>query len=372
MEKIFYVTVKEVNDQKSQPIKQTYQINELENPLLNLAKGSTYKFDQSHQSNLNHPIKFYLEERKEQNNNFSKVYGLPGNPGSYTLLYLDKNATGSISYESPELVGNKVVVSFSTKNESFKVGGETSYFDACGGIDTAIIEGNYEKYSFKEFDDILIIKEKESNSNNGLISLQNVEWLQFEDQLVEKNKAALIKNFNKNFDDYEFIRDKNHDIFIKDDFGSDIITGIPKLIFADKSISAIKEISKTFDLITGKNESSGLIFRLHKAAFKRFPDIAGLSYWIENYDSGSNTIREISKSFLDSNEYKRRNEVNISDEQYVETLYKNVLNRLPDAEGMNYWMGQLSSKAETRAEILIGFAESDENKILFSEMTGLF
>ena len=36
--------------------------------------------------------------------------------------------------------------------------------------------------------------------------------------------------------------------FIKNDFGFDKITGIPKLIFADKSISAIKDISETFDL----------------------------------------------------------------------------------------------------------------------------
>ena len=34
-------------------------------------------------------------------------------------------------------------------------------------------------------------------------------------------------------------------------------------------------------------------------------------------------------------------------------------------------MGRLSSGAETRAEALLGFAESAENKALFSDMTGL-
>tara|TARA_B100000579_G_scaffold169164_1_gene137770 strand:- start:27 stop:236 length:210 start_codon:yes stop_codon:yes gene_type:complete len=57
---------------------------------------------------------------------------------------------------------------------------------------------------------------------------------------------------------------------------------------------------------------------------------------------------------------------------YVDTLYTNVLGRLPDAEGKVYWLGQLSSGRETRAEALLGFAESTENKELFSDMTGIF
>ena len=36
------------------------------------------------------------------------------------------------------------------------------------------------------------------------------------------------------------------------------------------------------------------------------------------------------------------------------------------------WVDRLTSGAETRAEALLGFAESDENKALFSEMTGVF
>ena len=53
-------------------------------------------------------------------------------------------------------------------------------------------------------------------------------------------------------------------------------------------------------------------------------------------------------------------------------LYNAAFARFPDAEGKAYWLGRLSSGAETRAEALLGFAESDENKALFSEMTGVF
>ena len=62
----------------------------------------------------------------------------------------------------------------------------------------------------------------------------------------------------------------------------------------------------------------------------------------------------------------------MSDSFYVNTLYQNVLSRYADVGGLNYWLGQLHSGAETRYEVLLGFSESVENKSLFSEMTGLY
>ena len=56
--------------------------------------------------------------------------------------------------------------------------------------------------------------------------------------------------------------------------------------------------------------------------------------------------------------------------KYVETLYVNVLGRDYDQSGYNYWLGNLNNGLETRHELLLGFAESGENKVLFSEMTG--
>ena len=53
----------------------------------------------------------------------------------------------------------------------------------------------------------------------------------------------------------------------------------------------------------------------------------------------------------------------------MNNLYKNVLGRDADTEGLNYWVGNLSSGLETRYEALLGFAESAENKALFTDMT---
>ena len=89
------------------------------------------------------------------------------------------------------------------------------------------------------------------------------------------------------------------------------------------------------------------------------------------FSSGANTKRQVANSFLGSSEFAERYGANVSDSLYVDTLYTNVLGRLPDSLGKEYWMGRLTSGAEIRAEALLGFAESDENKALFSEMTGV-
>ena len=57
--------------------------------------------------------------------------------------------------------------------------------------------------------------------------------------------------------------------------------------------------------------------------------------------------------------------------QFVNTVYQNVLGRDADIGGLNYWLNSLSSGAETRSEVLLGFIENPENLALFTEITGL-
>ena len=136
-------------------------------------------------------------------------------------------------------------------------------------------------------------------------------------------------------------------------------------------MSAIAEIEATFDQVKAKDDVTGKMFRVYNAAFNRFPDSDGLEYWIEKNGSGENTERQVAESFLGSIEFKEKYGENISNEQYVKTLYQNILDREADTEGYNYWVGQLNNGVEDRSELLLGFAESAENKVLFSDMTGL-
>ena len=52
----------------------------------------------------------------------------------------------------------------------------------------------------------------------------------------------------------------------------------------------------------------------------------------------------------------------ISDQSFVSLLYNNILGRDPDQSGFDYWINEIES-GTSRAEILPGFSESQENQI---------
>ena len=177
------------------------------------------------------------------------------------------------------------------------------------------------------------------------------------------------KTLTGNFRDYKFYNRGSGEYEIKTDSGFDEITGMT-LEFNDKTIDAVDDIKGVFDQVTGLNTDSGKMFRLYNAAFARFPDASGLQYWIGNFSSGKDDDRAVASSFIASTEFNQRYGENVSNPKYVETLYTNVLGRDYDQSGYTYWLGNLNNGLETRYELLLGFAESAENKALFTEMTG--
>ena len=112
--------------------------------------------------------------------------------------------------------------------------------------------------------------------------------------------------------------------------------------------------------------------QIYNASFKRLPDLDGLRYWISNFISGKDDERAVASSFLASAEFKERYGEDVSNESYVNTLYINVLGRDYDQTGYDYWLSNLNNGVETKYELLLGFSESLENKGLFSEMTGFY
>ena len=176
-------------------------------------------------------------------------------------------------------------------------------------------------------------------------------------------------SYNDDFTNYIF-HNKSEKLFIKSSSLYEEITDITTLSFNDRTVNVIGDIKSTFDQITGLNTDSGQMFRLYNAAFKRLPDPDGLKYWIKNFSSKIDDERAVASSFLASEEFKQRYGENVSNAKYVETLYTNVLGRNYDQDGYNYWLGNLNNGTETKHELLLGFAESAENKALFTEMTG--
>tara|TARA_Y100001968_G_scaffold185236_1_gene169637 strand:- start:400 stop:2529 length:2130 start_codon:yes stop_codon:yes gene_type:complete len=245
--------------------------------------------------------------------------------------------------------------------------------------DDKVSEGN-EKLDFKLFSD-----SKRTNQVGKTVTIDIIDSLLSDlstllpsykinnENILEKitnTVTADLISYKKNSSNFKFYNLGKNRYAIKTDSGFDEISEVSTLDFPDKDLDLVSDIKGTFDQITGLNTDSGEMFRLYNAAFARFPDSGGLKYWIDKYSSGENDSRAVAQSFLASNEFADRYGQNVTDEKYVTTLYQNVLGRAPDTSGLNYWLGQLSSGAETRYEALLGFAESAENKTLFTEMTG--
>ncbi|WP_269624696.1 DUF4214 domain-containing protein [Prochlorococcus marinus] len=271
------------------------------------------------------------------------------------------------------------IISGTSGNDSLQSTTSDDSIDGGSGTDTAILSGSFSDYSFARSTDTLQIEDQRTTGiTDGTDTLKNIEYIQFSDQTVEESKVDVVKTYSGNFSDYKFYNKGNGKYEIKTDSGYDDITGLPLLTFTGEAStssfrenSAILDIKGTFDQVTGLNTDDAKMFRLYNAAFKRLPDADGLKYWIGKYTSGENDDRAVAQSFLVSDEFSERYGVNVSNAKYVETLYVNVLGRDYDQDGYNYWLGNLNAGIETRYELLLGFAESAENKTLFTEMTGL-
>ena len=113
---------------------------------------------------------------------------------------------------------------------------------------------------------------------------------------------------------------------------------------------------------------AGQAYRLYQACFDRVPDAEGLGFWIKQLDAGNVTLTDAANFFLTSREFANvyGEPDALADVHYLALLYANVLNRVPDQDGFAFWRDQ-QDKGITRADMLVHFSESAENKALVAE-----
>jgi len=104
------------------------------------------------------------------------------------------------------------------------------------------------------------------------------------------------------------------------------------------------------------------VTRLYFAYFKRVPDHGGLTYWTTQLNTHHKGLDDESNSFARSNEF-RTTYGSLSDLDFVTLVYRNVLDRDPDATGLTFWLGQLSAHTVTRGRVMTQFSESNEYKV---------
>ncbi|SHI06183.1 DUF4214 domain-containing protein [Marivita hallyeonensis] len=126
------------------------------------------------------------------------------------------------------------------------------------------------------------------------------------------------------------------------------------------SVERITFVDGTLVLDTGAGETAGEAYRIYQAAFSRTPDNDGLEFWLNVMDGGM-SIDEVAGFFLTSDEFERTYGTSLSNSDFVNQLYLNVLQRPGDPEGFAFWRDDLNSGDITRAQVLARFAESPEN-----------
>ena len=100
------------------------------------------------------------------------------------------------------------------------------------------------------------------------------------------------------------------------------------------------------------------VFRLYQATLDRAPDIGGFLGWTAILANGR-PLLEVITGFVNSAEFQRTYGAT-GNTDFVTLLYNNVLDRAPDAASLAIWTDLLDSGARSRAQVVLGFAQSAE------------
>ena len=110
---------------------------------------------------------------------------------------------------------------------------------------------------------------------------------------------------------------------------------------------------------SAESDNAGLyLVKLYEAILRRDPDFGGWQFWFNSLRGGSRQT-DILAAFLASPEFQTTYG-NLSNSQFVDLVYQNVLGRAPDSGGLAFWLGELNNGTITRADLMNGFITSPE------------
>ena len=101
---------------------------------------------------------------------------------------------------------------------------------------------------------------------------------------------------------------------------------------------------------------TAFVSRMYTKALGRAYDVSGLNDWTGDYLDGKKSANDIAYGFILSQEFESRN---LTNEQYVDTLYRTFFDREPDEGGKAGWLDELA-KGTSRKDVLDGFLGAQE------------
>ncbi|MCR5720231.1 MAG: DUF4214 domain-containing protein [Lachnospiraceae bacterium] len=104
---------------------------------------------------------------------------------------------------------------------------------------------------------------------------------------------------------------------------------------------------------------TSFIYQLYKGIMGREPDTEGLDFWCDEILDKRRDLYNVIGEFFKSPEFVNHN---YSDEEYVSVLYRLCLRRELDTDGFNFWVNELKSGLRTRDRVLLDFIYAPEFK----------
>jgi hypothetical protein len=98
---------------------------------------------------------------------------------------------------------------------------------------------------------------------------------------------------------------------------------------------------------------------MYEVALNRLPERDGFEFWINDLQRGAIGTADLAVLFGRADEFQGRFS-GINNRDFVRELYLTVLDRAPDQEGFDFWVGHLERGTLARADMVRGFSVSDE------------
>lgn len=146
------------------------------------------------------------------------------------------------------------------------------------------------------------------------------------------------------------------DLFNRKPSNTELVNGVVAL---DRGTTGPAYLAGLISGATYQARMGGLT-RSYRAYFLRDPDQSGLNFWFSKVNAGWSTAR-VSDFFAQSSEFTNRYGA-LTNDEFVNLIYDNVLGREGDQGGIDYWTDQLDRGAKTRGQVMTGYSESNEYK----------
>lgn len=101
---------------------------------------------------------------------------------------------------------------------------------------------------------------------------------------------------------------------------------------------------------------------LYIAYFNRAPDALGLSFWGTAFANGT-SLEQMASFFIDQPETRAAYPSNTSNQQFVSTVFTNVLGRLPDQEGLDFWVEVLGNGSVSQDQFILRVLEGAKSDL---------